>query len=105
MVYHESRFNPNENTKPDLGLMQIIPKYHSERMKRLNVTNLYDPYSNLLVGVDYLAELRTQTGNIELALMMYNMNHKKAKELYKQGKLSTYANSVLDLSVKYQKGE
>lgn len=41
-----------------VGLMQIHEKWHSDRMERLGATDLFDPYQNILVGVDFLAELR-----------------------------------------------
>lgn len=53
------------------GYMQVQPKWHSERMKRLGVTDLSDPYGNFLVGLDFLYEL---VGKYELAdaLTAYN---------------------------------
>ena len=55
-----------------IGLMQIYEKYHRERMAKLGVTDLYDPYSNILVGVDYLMELANKYGELPLVLMKYN---------------------------------
>lgn len=40
-----------------IGLMQIQPRWHVERMDRLGVTDLADPRSNILVGCDILAEV------------------------------------------------
>ena len=39
------------------GYMQIQPRWHEDRMERLGVTDLTDPYSNFRVGCDFLAEL------------------------------------------------
>lgn len=56
-----------------LGLMQIQPRWSLERMERLGVTNLLDPYQNVLVGIDILAEkLDKYDGNVSMALMAYN---------------------------------
>ena len=46
-----------------IGLMQVYEKYHKDRMKRLGVTDLYDPYSNILVGTDILMELAEGESN------------------------------------------
>lgn len=95
VIYFESTFNPDCKTGSCLGLMQVSTRWHKERMQRLGVTNLYDPYGNILVGVDYLSELQTKNKNISLTLMMYNMSHNKARELSRKGIQSKYAKSVL----------
>ena len=53
------------------GYMQVQPKWHSERMARLGVTDLSDPYGNFLVGLDFLAEL-LETHELTDALTRYN---------------------------------
>ena len=53
------------------GYMQVQPKWHSERMERLGVTDLSDPYGNFLVGLDFLAEL-LETHELTDALTRYN---------------------------------
>lgn len=62
MIYHESRYDPsavNQNSGV-MGLMQISPKWHLERARSLGVTDLLDPYGNILVGCDLLNELTQQ---------------------------------------------
>ena len=45
-------------------------------MERLGVSDLTDPYSNILVAADYLEELfQKSDGDIYLVLMKYNMKH------------------------------
>lgn len=58
MIYHESRYQPDiTNTKTGVkGLMQISPKWHTERANSLGVEDLFDPYGNILVGCDILNE-------------------------------------------------
>lgn len=41
-----------------IGLMQVSEKWHSERMERLGCNDLTNPYQNIMVGVDFLAELQ-----------------------------------------------
>ena len=46
MIERESRFKPDVvgDSGRSVGLMQIQKRWHSERMARLGVTDLYDPY-------------------------------------------------------------
>lgn len=96
IIWHESRFNPNATNGGCVGLMQICTRWHGPRAQRLGVTNFYDPYGSILIGVDYIHELYKNNGNdYGLALMLYNMDHKSAYELHRNGQLSKYATSVL----------
>lgn len=107
LIFYESRYDKmayNESTGAT-GLMQVDPKWHHDRMERLEVYTLFDPYGNILVGCDYLNELLEQTGDIKLALMMYNMNHTTAKNLYGKGIVSEYARNILTRAEKLRNGE
>lgn len=65
------------------GLMQIQSYYHAERMDRLGCTNLFDPFQNVTVGIDILAELIDYyEGNVEMALMAYNAGCSGAYEYW-----------------------
>ena len=54
------------------GLMQIYSTQHTARCIRLGAWNLLDPYQNVRVGIDYLAELLNCGHGIEWALSWYN---------------------------------
>lgn len=95
IVWHESRYNPKVKNGKCLGLMQIHTLYHSDRAKKLGVKDFYDPYGNILLGVDYISELLNKYEDPKLVLMLYNMKHSTAFSLYKEGKTSKYAKSVL----------
>ena len=72
VMYHESHFNAGATSgKGAQGLMQIIPRYSAARMAKLGVTNLYDPASNILVGIDLLAEYYYTYGSWNQALTAY----------------------------------
>ena len=73
------------------GYMQIQPRWHEDRMERLGVTDLTDPYSNFRVGCDFLAELLSKY-TLEEALTAYNSG--------KPGK-SEYATSVMNYMEEY----
>ena len=78
------------------GYMQVQEKWHKDRMERLGVTNLFDPYSNFLVGCHYLAELIAKGRGLEWALMAYNGGPTYANEMVKGKKISQYAENVLN---------
>lgn len=96
VILSESSYNPKAKNGNHVGLMQVSTKWHKDRASNLGVEDLYDPYGNILVGVNYLDELIAQTdGDVAWALMIYNMGHKKAYELYSQGIISSYASTIL----------
>jgi soluble lytic murein transglycosylase-like protein len=83
------------------GYMQIIPKWHYDRMARLNVDDIDCPPNNILVGVDYLSEL-TDKYPTELALSIYNRGFRNengtgAIDLWEDGiKTTDYSDKVLN---------
>lgn len=56
IIWRESTYNPNCVTGDNVGLMQISAKWDVDRAKELGVTDLLDPYGNILVGCDILDE-------------------------------------------------
>ena len=88
------------------GLMQVQRKHHEERMDKLGATDLFDPYKNVLVGVDYLAELLTKYGDMEMALTAYNAGPSGADEHYfsKGVYANEYAEAVLKQSEIFDEG-
>lgn len=54
-----------------VGYMQVQPRWHQERMNRLGVDDLSDPYGNFRVGCAYLAELLRKY-DTDKALTAYN---------------------------------
>lgn len=84
----------------DTGLMQIIPKFHRERISRYiyneNV-DLFDPRVNVMVGMDYLSELLEEFhGDIYTTLMAYNMGPDRARLYASNGRSSAYADVVVN---------
>lgn len=107
MIWHESRYNPNAKSSGGaIGLMQVVPKWHKDRMDYHGVTDLTDIYGNILVGVDYLNDLyRLNGSDTALVLMLYNMNHTKAYEMHANGQISSYAKSVMERAEQLRNGE
>lgn len=73
----------------ELGLMQISPRWHTERMVKLNSTNLLDPAQNINVGLDLLSELNVNS-NMLGALMIYNGGYVESTQS------KSYAKSVVE---------
>ena len=98
MIEKESAFGPNVigDNGEAFGLMQVQPKWHQERMDRLGVTDISDPYQNILVGVDYFAEVLSYDRGIAWALMAYNGGTTYANELTDEGVISSYVIDVFD---------
>lgn len=74
VVAVESRFHPYaESSAGAKGLMQIIPKYHLEKLEALGGEEaVLDPDVNLRVGAAILQEYLRRAGNVRDALQMYN---------------------------------
>lgn len=103
MIERESTNNPSsigDNGK-SYGLMQIMKKYHLERMDRLGVTDLLDPYQSILTGIDYLYELLQIDCDIYWALMCYNGGFTHAND--NNINPTSYANFVVERSMELEK--
>lgn len=93
----ESRYNPiAESVAGAKGLMQIIPKYHGDKLAEFGGEKaVYDPESNIRVGARILREYLSRTGNLGIALQMY------AGALGDDN--DTYTNKVLDEKQRLQR--
>lgn len=98
MVEKESSGDPDvESPDGDIGLLQVNPKWHLDRMERMGVSDLTDPEGNIMVAADYFRELLNgNKQNTALALMKFNMNHARAEELIDRGIISEYAQEVME---------
>jgi hypothetical protein len=90
--YIDSAIGDNGNS---LGLMQIQPRWNQSRMSRLNCPDLMDPYQNVTVGIDILAELFASDKPVEWVLMSYNGGSAYANSKWTNGEVSSYAKTVL----------
>ena len=91
ICYRESSYNPAVigDQGEAFGLMQIQPRWHSDRMARLGCTDLLNPFQNVTVGIDYVAEqLSRYGGDVGKALVAYNVGHY-------YGTITRYAQEVL----------
>lgn len=96
VIERESNFNASAvgDSGNSLGLMQIQPRWHQERMNRLGCSNLLNPYENVAVGIDILAGLFAEYEDLAFVLMAYNGGTNYAMNMIQNGKVSDYAISV-----------
>lgn len=98
----ESSWIPDAQNGDCIGLMQVSERWHRDRMERFGARNLKDPYDNILVGVDYLAELFEKYEDVGMVLMIYN-GDSRAKDLQATGNLSEYAEWILTRSAELER--
>jgi soluble lytic murein transglycosylase-like protein len=86
----ESRFNPvAESTFGAKGLMQIIPKFHKEKLiEHGGDEALLDPEVNILVGAQVLREYIRRFGGTENALQAYAGAFEEPTSMYAKQVLS-----------------
>ena len=94
MAFRESTYNPDcvGDGGDSYGLMQVQPKWHSERMERLGCFDLLDPYQNVTVAIDYLNEMLEWYGrDVAKALTAYNRG-------FYEGTITEYAKAVMNIA-------
>lgn len=101
IIETESRGQADAENGSCKGLCQISEKWHKDRMERLGVTDLFDEYSNILVGADLLAELRDEYQEVSLVLDIYH-GSSKAFQNYENGVVSDYAKKILKRSAELE---
>lgn len=94
--YRYDATGDNGNSK---GLMQVQERFHKDRMKAVNATDLYNPYDNMRVAVHFLKEIQDRyldNSGAHCVLMVYNMGATGANRLWAEGIYSTaYTRQIL----------
>lgn len=87
------------------GYMQVNVKWHEDRMDKLNVDNVENPYFNIMVAVDYLAELQGRFDTEEEVLTAYNYGVTGAyKHVWNKGLTETkYSKAVQQAKQRIEK--
>jgi soluble lytic murein transglycosylase-like protein len=98
----ESRFNPiAESVMGAKGLMQIIPKYHRDKLDQVGGEDaVLDPEKNIELGARILQEYVYRTGSIEAGLQLYNGAFNDASAQYAQKVFSERSRIVAALEGK-----
>ena len=73
------------------GLLQVKKSCHLDRMERLGCADLLDPYQNVTVAVDYLAEQIARYGDLAKGLTSYNKGHYA-------GTVTKYAKGIMTMA-------
>lgn len=99
IAYEESRYTADAKSKDGSchGLMQIHKAGHKQRIKNLEIKDLYNIDDNVQVATDYLAELFEEYEEVSTVLMIYH-GEKDAVRKGEQGIVSKYAKKVLKRS-------
>jgi len=79
------------------GYMQIYEKWHKDKMVAEGVDDLFNPYGNIRVGLNFLQDLSSRSnGDYHYILMSYNMGESRCKELNREGIYSSqYSREIL----------
>ena len=104
LIFYESSWctavtSPSGN---HIGLMQVSPSSHRARMKRLGCTDMTNGYQNIMVGVDYLAELFAEYHDPAMVLDAYN-GQLHSEEWYDAGNISKYSEKILNYAEELEK--
>lgn len=105
MIAQESDFGAHKvgDGGDSAGLLQVQRKWHQERMDRLGCDNLLDPYQNITVAVDYIAELTEIKPDLYWVLMCYNGGFRQADERMATGNYSDYAIEVTEYAAQLER--
>lgn len=86
----------------DYGLMQINRINHKRFEEEYGITDFLDPYQNVFCGIKILSEHYNRYGDLDKALMAYNLGAGGAEKLWKQGIYSTsYVEKIKSASINY----
>jgi soluble lytic murein transglycosylase len=84
VITYESSWNPVAWSKEDgQGLMQLVPKWHKERIESYGATidRLWDLETNIRGGCHYLSDLYKRFGQADLVFAAYNAGPTKVAKL------------------------
>ena len=97
MCERESNYNADAvgDSGNSLGIMQIQPKWHQERMDKLGCTDLMDARQNMMVGIDILMDLYSKCNDTAWVLMAYNGGVAYADRHCDAGNISEYAEYIM----------
>lgn len=99
VIGQESNYDPDAigDDGESYGLMQVQAAQHPEKMEKLIIDDIMDPYQNVEIGIAILAD-HLEAGSTRWALMAYNGGMQYANEMTYMGRTSDYAESVMYLA-------
>lgn len=105
MIETESNFNPEIiSSTNDYGLLQINKVNHEWLRKSYRIADMLNPYQNVFCGIKIIGTyVKKYNGDINKALMAYNMGDYGAKKAWQNGIISTkYSLKIMELKDKYE---
>ncbi len=102
IIEQESSGQPQVYNGNCKGLMQINEPYHRNRMEKFGVTNIYEPYGNILVGTDYLLYLFREYADLGTSLMVYN-GSRNAVERGANANYTQYASHIMERTIELER--
>jgi soluble lytic murein transglycosylase-like protein len=99
LVQMESQFHAGARSHADaVGLAQVQLATARFYDPEITVHELYDPGTNLRIGLSFLRDLIRTYGDVELALLAYNWGPSRLKELLAEGRdpRNGYASSIME---------
>jgi soluble lytic murein transglycosylase len=104
IITESSFYNWSQSKVGALGLMQILPTTGRDVAKAKNMPwrgkrTLFDPHTNIKLGIHYLAELHDRFGNLQVALTAYNYGPSRVAEMQRRGDQlpRTYAARIMNI--------
>lgn len=104
MIEHESGFDP-EAVSPtdDYGLMQINAVNYEWLKEEYRCADMMNPYQNVFCGISIISSYIDKYGELDKALMAYNMGNYGAQKAWKNGVTSiAYSEEILSLMKEYE---
>ena len=104
MIEHESGFDP-EAVSPtdDYGLMQINAVNHEWLKEEYRCADMMNPYQNVFCGISIISSYIDKYGELDKALMAYNMGDYGAQKAWENGVTSiAYSEEILSLMKEYE---
>lgn len=104
MIEHESGFDP-EAVSPtdDYGLMQINAVNNEWLKEEYRCADMMNPYQNVFCGISIISSYIDKYGELDKALMAYNMGNYGAQKAWKNGVTSiAYSEEILSLMKEYE---
>lgn len=104
MIEHESGFNPEAvSSTDDYGLMQINAVNHEWLKEEYRCADMMNPYQNVFCGISIISSYIDKYGELDKALMAYNMGNYGAQKAWKNGVTSiAYSEEILSLMKEYE---
>jgi hypothetical protein len=104
IMWRESRFDEYAvSPHGAIGLMQVAPQWHWDRMERLGCHDLYNPYQNITVGIDYVAELKEENDDVIWVILAYRHGRDTATEMFEDNILTWYVVDILEKASELQR--